>query len=345
MSRARVYPIFIRHAGCPFRCDFCNQAVSAPQPVQFDAVHAELAAMLPASGDGEIAFYGGSFTLLPPAEQEALLQQATSFISAGHASGIRLSTRPDGLEGRQLQLLQRYPVTTIEVGCQSFSDMVLRRSHRGYGRTVLQGGLERLFAERHCRIGLQLMPGLPGGDRVEALASLSAALQFRPDFVRIYPALVLAGTQLEASFRAGDYQPLELEPTLDLGARMTAMCQLAQVSIERFGLPGESSWNQEETGLIAGPYHPSLGQRVKTRLWRQLVERRLQPQDATLTVPGRLLSDVVGHRRENVIYFAVSQPQLQIVGSTALPETEFRLDNRIYHWHQELQEYLKDDDQ
>ena len=83
----------------------------------------------------------------------------------------------------------------MELGCQSFAPRVLRASARGHDAVASRRAVAAL---RHAglRVGLQLKPGLPAADLAEAHFSLNAALALGPDFLRIYPTVVLAATTL-----------------------------------------------------------------------------------------------------------------------------------------------------
>ena len=75
--RRRILPIFVPHAGCPNDCVFCNQKRISGSllPASAETVRAAVSVLEPGSGY-ELAFYGGSFTAIPEAEQEALLAAA-----------------------------------------------------------------------------------------------------------------------------------------------------------------------------------------------------------------------------------------------------------------------------
>jgi histone acetyltransferase (RNA polymerase elongator complex component) len=72
MRRRSIYPIFLPHAGCPHRCIYCAQVLTSACASQPDPARTLelLLDSLPQSGNGELAFYGGSFTLLAEIEQE-----------------------------------------------------------------------------------------------------------------------------------------------------------------------------------------------------------------------------------------------------------------------------------
>src|SRR5690606_6323081 len=147
-----VFPVFLPYAGCPHRCRFCRQpAADLPDPEELARI---LGDRLPAAGVWEVAFYGGTFTLLPPARQERYLAAVAPWLASGRVGGIRLSTRPDALEEADIRRLRAGGVTTVEIGCQSFCPEVLARAGRGHGPTAAVDAVERL-RRAGLRVGLQ----------------------------------------------------------------------------------------------------------------------------------------------------------------------------------------------
>jgi elongator complex protein 3 len=67
------------------------------------------------------------------------------------------------------------------------------------------------------------MPGLPGSTRRSDLASFDLMFddeRFRPDMLKIYPTLVIGGTELHAMWESGQYTPMSLEETVGLVGEM-----------------------------------------------------------------------------------------------------------------------------
>jgi histone acetyltransferase (RNA polymerase elongator complex component) len=327
----KVYPFFIPHAGCPYRCRFCQQQwvsghAVAPSPAQ---VAEELPLLLPEQGDGEVAFYGGSFTLLEPVLQRDYLQRVRPFIARGQVSGIRISTRPDALDAEQLTLLQQEGVTTVELGCQSFSDEVLEVSGRGHGSQAAGQAVERLRS-RSLQIGLQLMPGLPGAAPKEALQSLRQALDLEPDFLRIYPTVVLRGTVLEDEFQQGRYRPLTLDEAVDLCAEMLWHCREAGVPVIRLGLQATAALVPDQA-LVTGPYHPAFGALVRSCLWQRALATVLAGQsEKEVRVHPSDLSDVLGQRRDNWRYFEERGCRLTLRCDKGMARDHFGIEGRNY---------------
>lgn len=326
----RVYPFFIPHQGCPQRCVYCRQEsvagmAAAPAP---EAVPVMLDAMLPVCGDGEVAFFGGSFSALPTPLQEAYLRGVAPFLAAGRVAGIRVSTRPDACGPEAVERLRRHGVTTVELGCQSFSARVLAQSGRGHGPRDACGAASRLRAAG-LRLGLQLMPGLPGADSREARRSLARALVMRPDFLRLYPTVVLRHTRLEQWWRQGRYRPMPLLDAVALCAELLWRSRQAGVPVIRLGLQSSPELHGPD-GVVAGPYHPAFGHLVKGCLWRRALEHLLaegcrQP----LTVHPSDVADVRGHRNGNLLFLQRRYGPLAIQVQERLERDSLRVGDRL----------------
>lgn len=255
--------------------------------------------LLPRSGDGEVAFYGGTFTLLPAARQQAWLEAVAPFIRSGRVAGIRASTRPDALPPGSAEWLAGHGVTTVELGCQSFSAEVLRLAGRGHDERAAAAAVCRL-RRAGLAVGLQLMPGLPGGDRAETMGSLAAALTLSPDFLRIYPTVVLRDTGLAQLYLDGRYRPVDLDEAVDWCAEVLWRCRRAGMPVIRLGLQATPELDGGKV-LLAGPYHPAFGQLVRSRLWLRALSRGLAATGARrAAVHPSELADAIGHRRGNL---------------------------------------------
>ncbi|GAB4168111.1 MAG: radical SAM protein [Geothermobacteraceae bacterium] len=320
-----IYPVFLANAACPRRCVYCDQTrLSGVAAIQHPRRMLEsLARMLPEAGAGEVAFYGGSFTLLPPDTQNALLAGAAEFVARGRCRGIRLSTHPAGLGQGHLDLLSRYPVTTVEVGCQSFDDRVLRAAGRGHSAAQSLAGLERLLVG-NWQVVAQMMPGLPGADFAEAEASLRTVVAAGIRQVRIYPVVVLEGTPLAEMYRTGTYRPWSLDEAVDCCARLWRQCLRSGVRVIRMGLP------PLEDEPVAGPWHPAFGQLVRSRMWyHALATAGCGKSVVTVAVHPDDLSDAVGYRRQNIQRLEGEGLQVRLEPDPALDRLCIRDDGRV----------------
>jgi histone acetyltransferase (RNA polymerase elongator complex component) len=272
-----IIPLFIPHEGCPHRCVFCNQQAIAGLQGQVTAatVAVEVASQLGRPRNHErpvqVAFYGGSFTALSRQRQEELLDAVLPFRISGQVAAIRLSTRPDCVDAETAGFLQARGVTTVELGVQSMNPAVLAASGRRYSAGLVREAFAHL-RRTGLVVGGQLMLGLPGETSGSQLAGLRQLLSLQPDFLRFYPTLVLGGSRLAASYRAGHYRPLSLQRAVAMAARMKAICDAAGVRVVRMGLQPSPELELE---LLAGPYHPAFGELVLARMMFNEVRRKL----------------------------------------------------------------------
>lgn len=261
----------------------------------------------------ELAFFGGSFTCLEESYQRELLAAAAAAFTKDLIQGIRLSTRPDCINDRVLAMLKEYHVDTIELGAQSFNDSVLDDARRGHSAEDIRKAAIKI---KHYGLNLvlQLMPCLPGERDEAAIYSVRQALQLNPSALRIYPTVVLEGTELAHRYRKGTFTPCNQEEAVALSARLYGMAEERGIPVIRTGLHPLSP--EESKSVLAGPYHSALGFLVRARYRRHQLENLLKEETthgATLhlEVPWRQLGEYLGHRRENILWlekkFALSR--------------------------------------
>ena len=251
----------------------------------------------------EVAFYGGSFTAISHERQTALLESVQPFLADGRVCSVRISTRPDCIDEKVLTFLQHYHVKTIELGAQSMCDDVLARSERGHTAQSIRDA-SRLIKAFGFELGLQVMTGLPGDSREKTLYTAQETAALHPDFVRIYPVAVIAGTKLEQMWKNGIYEPLTVSQAADLAGDMLEVFLDASISVIRIGLNPTEELSGE---VSAGAYHPALGEMARSRIYRKHAEQAMQGMvfdgnDAVLRVACGAVSLMTGVKRENMIY-------------------------------------------
>ena len=305
-----IVPIFIPHQGCPYRCVFCNQNEISGAEREEDQDRLESAfntylnsrplEELPAIR--EAAFYGGTFTALPAQRQKFLLSSVQGWVDQGYIQSLRLSTHPGAVDARALALLGKYSVETIELGVQSTHLEVLRQSGRGDTPESLERSVH-LIRSQGYQLGLQLMLGLPGDSEEIFQQSVTDTLRFKPDFVRIYPALVVRGTALHEMYKKGEYIPWSLDRTVNALKKAVKRFEGAGISVIRLGLHPEPSLL---ANIVDGPHHPALRSLVESRIGFDtlsdlLSREEVLPDRVTFKVPLGKVSNYTGHRKENIL--------------------------------------------
>ncbi len=302
-----IIPIFVPHLGCPNMCVFCNQRrISGSQiPADAERVYNDVISGLSRIPDGtavSIAFYGGSFTAIPAEQQEELLGAAQPFLASGAVESLRLSTRPDAINGEIIERLLHYGVRTVELGVQSMCGDVLRASKRGH--TPEDARLSaKLLKEAGFELVLQMMTGLPSDTPEKSEYTAREFINMNPDGVRIYPTVIIKETELYDLWVQGKYKEHTLEDAVEVCSKLMELFDGAGIPVIRLGLNPTDELSGGDA--VAGAYHPALGELVLNRRYlkreRALVSKADGGRPMVFGIaPGRM-SAAVGQKRCNVI--------------------------------------------
>ena len=242
----------------------------------------------------EVAFYGGTFTALPPVWRTRFLEEAARRKTSGEVAAIRCSTRPDACPPALLRELAAQGLDMVELGVQTFDDAVLAAAGRGCAAQDVEDA-SRAVRDAGLGLGLQLLPGLPGHAPEMLDEDVRRSIRIAPDLVRLHPCLVLDGTPLAELWRSGCYLPWELDETVKTLGRAVLSLWRAEIPVTRIGLAPDPAL---EAAMLAGPRHPALGTMVRAwALFLDIRERLGSRRAAALRAPQRLSGEFWGVRR------------------------------------------------
>lgn len=299
-------PIFVPHEGCPFDCIFCNQRKITGTDTSItgeeisEIIESHLLTMPDSGKYVEAAFFGGSFTGISAEKQIEFLEVAFRFVREGKIDGIRLSTRPDYISEEILDRLLKYGVTTIELGVQSMDDEVLKASNRGHtSETVIKA--VKMIKKYPFKLGLQMMTGLPCDTDEKAILTAKNIIALKPDFVRIYPTLVVKDTGLERLYKNGKYVPQTLDEAVGLCKKLLLLFRENNIEVIRVALITTDEIC-ENGAVTAGPFHSAFRELVEGEIYFDEMVKILEDnQNADrLCVNPKEISKAVGNRRKNI---------------------------------------------
>jgi len=322
-----IIPIFLPNLGCRERCLFCNQKTAAEGLLSPSSARNFIEASLnrfpseKRDREKQVAFYGGSFTAIHREDQACYLKEVQPFLVSGLIDSIRISTRPDALDGEILSLLKEYGVKTVEVGAQSMIDEVLLLANRGHLVEDTVSAV-RMLKHRGFEVGLQLMIGLLGDTLDRFLKTLDRIIELKPDFVRIHPTLVLKGAPLENLWRAGEYLPFSLDEAIQWLKKGILKLENSFIQVARIGL---QPTDELERDYLAGPYHPALHQLIDSAIFFDMATSLLQVSQkngrALFLCHPKEVSNLRGQKNENILklkkHFKISE--VLIEGRQELP--------------------------
>ena len=308
-------PIFIPHLGCPNDCVFCNQRkISGKREFDITQVRAELEAATATvdydTSEVEIAFFGGSFTGIDRGDMLYLLGLAKEYVDGGKAKSIRLSTRPDYIDGEILDILAAHGVTDIELGLQSMSDRVLAASKRGHTAECARLAC-RLIKERGFNLVGQMMIGLPESTEADEVMTAKELVALGCDGARIYPTVVFADTEL-CRMMGDTYTPLTRDEAVSRSTAALEVFAESGVPVIRLGLQSSDNLLDGEIA-VGGEYHSAVGELVYSELYfkkicgyidKSFADGELCGRNIRISVPVGEVSKAAGHGRINKLRLA-----------------------------------------
>jgi elongator complex protein 3 len=134
--------------------------------------------------------------------------------------GVTFETKPDWCDPEQVDRMLRLGGTKVEVGVQTTYERINREMHRGHG-TAASIEANRRLRDAGFKVGFHMMPGQPGMTEAmcrEDFRRLFADPRWRPDYLKIYPTLVVRGTRVYDAWRREEFEPLSNERAADVVA-------------------------------------------------------------------------------------------------------------------------------
>jgi len=183
----------------------------------------------------DLIIMGGTFTARPQSYQEWFVKRAFDALNGKDAKtleeaqlineeaknrciGLTVETRPDWFMEREIDFALKLGATRVELGIQTVYDEILEFVKRGH--TIKESIISTLLAkDAGFKINYHMMPGLPGSSPEKdflAFKELFENPDFMPDMLKIYPTLVVKGTELYEMWKRGEYEPYSLEEMVEL---------------------------------------------------------------------------------------------------------------------------------
>jgi elongator complex protein 3 len=187
----------------------------------------------------ELIVMGGTFPATLPEYQTWFIQRAIDAITDKPSSsleeakanaeestvrnvGITVETRPDWAKQPHIDAMLDMGVTRIELGVQNPDDDI----YRLVGRTHTVADVveaTRIAKDAGLKIVYHMMPGIPGSNPekdIEAFQRIFTDPAFKPDMLKIYPCLTIAGTKTHQWHQQGTYTPYSTEQAAEVIAEI-----------------------------------------------------------------------------------------------------------------------------
>jgi elongator complex protein 3 len=246
----------------------------------------QLQAMGHSTDKVELIVMGGTFLSAPEDYQRSFMKRCFDALNGRDASnlgeainwaetsparpvGVTIETRPDYCSPKHVDIMLSYGATRVELGVQTIYDEIYEHIQRGHTISDVITATQ-VARDAGLKICYHIMPGL--GNFTEKSSSLTTNLEhdlrifkdlferpeFRPDLLKIYPCLVLRGSELFEIWRNGGYAPYTTEQVVDLLAEaMPYIPRYVRIQRMQRDIPRDL--------IVAGPNAGNLTQLVFSR--------------------------------------------------------------------------------
>ena len=146
-----------------------------------------------------------------------------------------LETRPDFCGPEEIKRMLDFGATRCEIGVQLPDDEIYALVKRGHTVADVKRAT-KLLKEAGFKVGYHMMPGLPGSDAkrdIKRFKELFSSEDFMPDQIKIYPTLVIKGSELEEWYAEGKFKPYTenelVELTIKLKSLVPRWCRIMHI--------------------------------------------------------------------------------------------------------------------
>jgi elongator complex protein 3 len=235
--------------GCPGKCIYCPTYSNSPQSYtpespavirarkgnfepgkQLESRIRMLKDMGHPADKIELIIMGGTFLAYPVEYQFNFIKECYDAMNGRPSSsleeakkinetaahrciGLCIETRPDWCGENEIQRMLQFGTTRVELGVQMLDDAIYELVKRGH--TVADvAKATRLLKKYGLKVYYHWMPGLPGSSPqhdIELSRLMFEDDRFKPDGLKLYPTLIIAGTELETWHRENRYTPYTID--------------------------------------------------------------------------------------------------------------------------------------
>lgn len=138
------------------------------------------------------------------------------------AVAVTFETKPDWCDIEQIDRMLNLGGTKTEIGVQTTYERINREMHRGHGSEASISA-NKTLRDSGFKVGFHMMPGQPGMTRemcIEDFNQIFTQPEWKPDYLKIYPTLVVKGTRVFDSWKRDEFDPLTTEEAAEIVAEI-----------------------------------------------------------------------------------------------------------------------------
>ncbi len=229
----------------------------------------------------ELVIVGGTFLFMPDEYQRNFIKSCYDAINGFESSsledakrnnekakmrnvGFTIETKPDYCQQKHVDMMLDYGTTRVEIGVQSLTERVYNIVNRGHNLQQVISSFQ-IAKDAGYKVVAHMMPGLPTMSPKEDIADFKKLFEmeeFKPDMLKIYPALVLKDTPLYDDYKLGNYKPYSTEDMINV---LTESKKMVPKWVRIMRVQREITTDE----IVDGPKMGNLRQKVHQELEKQ----------------------------------------------------------------------------
>lgn len=263
-------------------------------------------------------YYAGSLTNIEENEIEGFLKEANKKMKSKRLEKLHISVEPTMISKEFLSMLKQYNVITVELEVKIANNFILKKYNSKFTIEDIKKA-SKLIKRSRMNLGYELMVGFPDSTKIDEMESVKYLMRFRPKVIRIYPVLVIDGTDLAVAYKNKEYEPLTLTQAVERSKELIYILNKKKIKAITVVDINEENLNKEQVKVIAGPTHKDFPQLVEDSIWYDSIVSRIKKynskvKEVKVEVHPNNVNNIIGYEKENLEKFKeLYSVELQVI--------------------------------
>ncbi len=263
-------------------------------------------------------YYAGSLSNIEKSDIRNFLREANEKMKDKKLEKLHISVEPTMISKEFLAMLKQYNVITVELEIKIANSFILKKYNANFGIEDIKKA-SKLIRRSRMNLGYEIMVGFPDSTKIDEIDSVKFLMKFRPKVIRLYPVLVVEGTDLAQSYRNKEYEPLTLTQAVERCKDIIYMFNKKKIKEITVVDINEENLNKGEISVIAGPTHKDFPQLVEDSIWYDSIVGRIKKynskvKEVKVEVHPSNVNNIIGYEKENLDKFKeLYSVELQVI--------------------------------
>lgn len=255
-------------------------------------------------------YYAGSLSNIKESEIEKFLKEANKKMKDKKLDKLHISIEPTMISKEFLKMLKQNNVITVELEVKIANSFILKKYKAKFDIEDIKKA-SKMIKRNRMNLGYQLMVGFPDSTKIDEAESAKLLIKYRPSSIKIYPVLVIDGTELAEEYKNKEYDPLTLPQAIERCKELIYMFNKKKIKAITVGNIDENNLNEgkkDEIKVIAGPRHKEFPQLVEDSIWYDSIVGKIKKynskvKEVKVEVHPSNVNNVIGYEKENIDKF------------------------------------------